>query len=727
MVRRPRLGQALDAGADAALTLVAAPVGYGKTTMVRAWCASSRAALAWVTLDTADNDPLRLWTYIATAVDRIREGLGRRALKRLRGSGLPIEVAVDELMNGIATFGRELVIVLDELHAVTYGECLASLRYAVERLPATARLIVITRADPDLGLATLRARGALVEVRAEELAFTMTEARELLITRGGLELDDEQIEVLRRRTAGWPAALYLATLWLRTVEDQRTAVLEFGGNHRYVAEYLSHEVLAALDADRCSFLLRVAVLGEFTAEMCNRVLGRSDSAAVLSELEDSNMFVMSLERREWFRVHPLFGEFATARLASAQPGAVVEIHRRAAAWLRSRGVFVGAVAHATAAADHQAVAEMLTEYHLAMIRSGRAATLLQLARTLPDDWLARYPELAGAAATAATMIGHHTLERRRLVRLAARGRLEHPGRFGAYAAAVLAMVRASGIDAGVSEAVRDGRRAVELAERGADEVLVAALASLARALYFAGELGEAWSVALRAVEHPDAAARTPDHALAQSTLALVAVELGRVASARVHAEQARARVGRISSSRSWLGANAAVAAGAVLAADGDLAGAEREFAHAEQFFRDHVATVHHARLLLRLADVRCLRGRLDEADATLREARDELAELGDSGAVPAKADEVERRLGQARSRASRGEVLEPLSEAELAVAQLLPTDLSARQIGARLYLSANTVRSHTRAIYRKLGVRSRDAAVARASVLGLLGEAHSPR
>ena len=442
---------------------------------------------------------------------------------------------------------------------------------------------------------------------------------------------------------------------------------------------------------------------------------------MLAELERSNMFVLRLERWEWFRVYSLFAQFAAARLAAVEPGAAVEIHRRAAGWLGAQGLVLEAIEHAAAAGDHEVVAELLSDYHLALIRNGSAGTLLRWVRTLPDESLMDHPELAVAAATAATMIGRLALERRRLLGLASRAKAERPERFGLYADAVMAMVRAAGVDTGVGEAVLEGRRAVELAQAGADEVLVAALASLARALYFAGELDEAWTAASRAVEHPDAARRAPGYALARSTLALVAADRGLLPSARGHAEKARAIVGGITSSRSWLGANAAVALGAVLAGEGDLAGGEREFAYAARFFGDEVATLYHARLLVRLADVRCRRGRLNEAAATLREAREALAELGDSGTVPLLAAEAERDLEQARRHASGGEILEAPSEAELAVLRLLATDLSARQIAAELFLSANTVRSHARAIYRKLGVRSREDGVARANALGLLG------
>ncbi len=727
MVRRPRLEHALEAGADAALTLVAAPAGYGKTTAVRVWAEHSGSALAWVTLDAGDNEPARLWTYVATAVDRIRNGLGRRAIRRLHGSATGVEAAVDEVMNAIAEFGQPVTLVLDDLQTVVDSECLASLRYAIERLPTMAHLVAITRADPALELARLRGRGALSEVRAHDLAFTPAEARELLVDRAGLELDDDQIEILLKRTEGWPAALYLAALWLRSVEDRDRAVREFGGGHRHVAEYLSHEVLASLDAERRSFLLRAAVLGSFTAELCDAVLDRSDSAATLAELEESNMFVLSLERREWYRVHALFAEFAAAQLGAVEPTVPQTIHRRAAEWLRGRGLVVEAIEHAAAADDLQVVAELLSEYHLAFIRNGRSGTLVRWAQTIPDELLIEHPDAAVGAATAALLVGGMTHERRRFLRLADRARAENPERFGAYEDCVTAMVRAAGLDGGVNEAVVEGYRAVELAQRGVDETLVAALSALARALYFAGDLDGARSAASRAIDHPDTARRAPGVAVAHAVLSVVAADRGRLATARDHAEAARAIVGRITSSRSWLGSAVAEALGTVLAAEGDLVGAEREFSTSERFLEDEIATVPHARLLIRLADIRCRRGRLDEAADTLGRAREKLAELRDSGTVPVFADEVAIELEKARSNASADEILELPSEAEVAVLLWLASDLSVREIGAQLYLSPNTVRSHVRSIYRKLRVGSRGEAVARAEGIGLLSGTQSPR
>ena len=303
---------------------------------------------------------------------------GSRTLRCLRHEPLAIEDALNELTNGIASFGQELVIVLDDAQTIKNRECLASIGHVIEHLPPNASLIMITREEPALGLAALRARGELTELRTRELAFTSVEARELLAGRADLGLDASQIELLRDRTEGWPAAMYVAALWLRSVDDPGQALLEFTGEHPYMAEYLRHEVLSALDSDRRSFLLRVAVLGCFTAELCDAVIGCSDSAQLLTELEESNMFVSKLEHGEWYRVHALFAEFAASRLESDEPGAVTRIHERAAGWLRSLGLYVEATTHAALAGDHEVVAEILCTYHSALIRNGRAGTLLRV-------------------------------------------------------------------------------------------------------------------------------------------------------------------------------------------------------------------------------------------------------------------------------------------------------------------------------------------------------------
>jgi LuxR family transcriptional regulator, maltose regulon positive regulatory protein len=726
-VPRPRILEALDGVHEAAAALVAAPPGYGKTTVVRTWCAQREAALVWVTLDATDNDPTRLWSYVATAADRIRNGLGRGALQRLMLPGGSIEFAVDELMNALGTFDRELVVVLDDLHEVTDIECLSTIDYALAHLPPSVHIVLVTRTDPGLELAALRAGGSLVEVRTDSLAFRADEARALLVERGEIDLGAGDIETLCRRTDGWPAALVLASVWLRGVDDPRQAVSEFGGEHRFVADYLSEVTLRTLADDTREFLLCASALGRFTAELCNDVLDRSDSASILKQLERSNLLVTRLERGGWYRVHPLFAEFARFRLASEAPDSEREINRRAAHWCLDRGLLVEAVEHAFAAEEYGIVANVLVENHHAFIRTGRSRTLLRYIRALPGSLISEHLELAVAAAVATTVVGRGALERRRYLQLVRRAQTAAPGRVSRYVETAAAVARALAIEPDIAGAVREGRHAVSLALAGEDDTAVVSLGACATALYFDGDLDDAWAMAMQAVEHPDIELRAPGHALARVPLALVALDREQLDAARVHAETAKSLVGDIGSSRSWLGAQAAAALGSVNAADGNLVQAEHELAHAERLFRDEVASVWHTWLLLLLARVRCRRGLLDGAESALASASAAIRELGEGGRLRALADEVEGEIVEAVTRARSGELLTPPSTAELTVLRLLATDLTAREIADQLYLSANTVRSHTRALYRKLGVSTRADAVARAVTLGLLEQTESRR
>jgi LuxR family maltose regulon positive regulatory protein len=578
-----------------------------------------------------------------------------------------------------------------------------------------------------LNLSRLRASGALAEVRASELAFTREEAHDLLVERGGLALDPDEVEVLRERTEGWPGALYLAALWLRGVEDPHDAVREFGGDHRFVADYLNHEILGSLDEVSRWFLLRTSVLGQFTAALCDSVFERSDASSRLEELEHSNLLIARLEHGGWFRVHPLFAEFAKCQLESHDAGAPMELHRRAALWFLDQGLVPEAVEHAAAAQDYELLATTISDHHLVVIRSGGDHTLVRWVKMLPDEKLVEHPELAMAAATAVSLTGPRTIERRRFLELAERGRRASPARFTPYVDAGIRMVRTFTFDRGVEASLVDGRRAVEIAEREADDVLVASLASLAHALYFAGDLVAASAEAQRALAHPEAERRPTAHAVARATLALADVDRGLLDGARAQAQKAKSLIGAIHSSRSWVGAVAYAASGSVHAAEGKLVEAERELVSAERYFHDELPTVHHSWLLLLLARVRCRRGHLNQSSDALGLALLELADLEDCGALPRLAFDVERELERASSRAYRGEALERPSGAELAVLRLLASELSARDIGGRLFLSANTIHTHTRAIYRKLGVNSRTEAVARATVLGLLDDAQSPR
>jgi LuxR family maltose regulon positive regulatory protein len=392
-LRRARLLEMLDGDGSSALTVFDAGVGYGKTTLVRSWCAERPEAVIWMTLDAAHDDPKRLWTHLATAIERLGDGLAGRALSSLAVRGAPIETAVDELMNGLVAFGRSVAIVLDDLHTVKGEASVRSVGHAIKRLPVNARLLVFTRSDPPIGLARLRARRALTEIRARELAFTVDEARKL-IAHEGIGLSSEGVEVLVERTEGWPAGLYLAALWLRELDDPDEGVRAFAGSARQVGDYLADEALSALEPKTRDFLLRTSVLGRFTPELCDAVLGRQDSSTVLAELARSNMFLVALDARgEWYRYHHLFGEVLQLEVGRE---VARELRRRAAGWCRSRGLVEDAIEYSAAAEDAQIVAELLLEHHLEFIWGGRLGEFLGWVRWLPPDLLLAHPLLAAA-------------------------------------------------------------------------------------------------------------------------------------------------------------------------------------------------------------------------------------------------------------------------------------------------------------------------------------------
>jgi LuxR family maltose regulon positive regulatory protein len=724
MLRRSRLLELVDGGGGAAFTVVDAPVGYGKTTLLRLWCIERPEAVIWMTLDAADDDPVRLWAHLATAVERLGEGLGARALTCLGVRGASVETAVDELMNDLVAYGRPVAIVLDDLHAVGSERSLGSIAHAIERLPANARVLASTRSEPAIRVARLRARGALVEIRARELAFTVDEARELIVHEG-IELSGESVELLVERTEGWPAGLYLAALWLRDIDDPDEGVRAFVGSARHVADYLTDEVLTAVAPETRDFLLRTSVLGRFTPELCDAVLGREDSAAVLAELARSNMFLVALDARgEWYRYHHLFGELLQLELGRED---ALVLRRRAAAWCRAHGLVDDAIEYAAAAGDAETVAELLVEHDREFVWGGRIEQFLGWVRWLPPELLLGYPSLPAAGAFAAAMLARPAIYVRQLLAIAEQARRERPQLWSPYDEAVVEVTRAALIERGdVSAAVEHARRAVAAARAGADVLSVGVLASLAQALFFAGDLDESRRIAMQAVERPDAPDVPDGYVVSLGLLALIDAEQGRTESAEAWAREAISFARTRFQTDLWTVSLAHLGLAVACMATGRLDQAEREALRGERLRRSPQPTVGHAHALLVLARVRVARSRLERAAGDLERAQRLLAEFPDPGRLPALAATVEQDLTNARANAGNRGIVEEPSAAELAVLQCLATGLSRREIGARLYISLNTVKTHTRELYRKLDAISRADAVARAESLGLLDLTESP-
>jgi LuxR family transcriptional regulator, maltose regulon positive regulatory protein len=718
MIRRSRLLKRLDGDGGAALTMVNAGVGYGKTTLVRTWCTERREPVIWVTLDRADDDPVRLWTHLATGVERLGPGLGSRALSCLAIAGAPIETAVDEVMNGLAEYDRPATIVLDDLHLVASEASLASIGHAIDRLPTNSRIVAATRTDPPIGLARLRARRALDEIRGRDLAFTVDETRELF-SREGIDLSGESVELLAERTEGWPAGLYLAALWVRDLDDPDGGVREFAGSARQVGDYLTDEVLKALAAETRDFLLRTSVMGRFTPALCDAVLERDDSAAILTELARANMFLVSLdERREWYRYHHLFADVLQLELGRE---AALDLRRRAAAWCRDNGLVEDAIEYAAAAHDSAMVADLLEEHHLEFMWGGRLRQFVAWMNWLEPEVLEQHPLLAASGLPVLALLLRPDVEVRRLLAVTERARERQPQLSSPYVEAAVEVGRAALIQNGdVGGAVEHGRRAVAAARAAGDVLTIGSLGALSQALFFSGGLEEARAVAEEAIERPEATARPFGYIASLGVLALVDAERGRVESAEAWAREALSHARLRFLGDSWAVSLAHLGLALACVTTGRLEEAEREALRGERLRRSPQPSVGHAHALLVLAQVQLVRSRLARAAATLQQAQRMIAEFSDAGRLPAMAATVEQGLAAARTAAGAREMTEGPSPAELAVLRGLAAGLSRRQIAEQLYISLNTVKSHTRELYRKLGVSSQAEAVARAEVLELL-------
>ncbi|NTU80662.1 MAG: AAA family ATPase, partial [Chloroflexales bacterium] len=346
LLRRDRLCALLDQGLAEPhrLTLISAPAGAGKTTLVTAWLQAlpGPARVAWLAVDARDNDPARFLGYLVAALQRVDPALGQRAQSLLGTPQLPpLPTIVAELINDLAALSAPILLVLDDYHAITSAPVHAALDHLIDYQPAALHLVIATREDPPLPLARLRARGQLTELRAQELGFTSEEARDFFQQALGLDLDAATVAGLAERTEGWAAGLHLAGLALQRQPDPQAFVATFTGTHRYIIEYLLDEVLRGLTPELRAFLGHTAVLARFNAELCQVVTGNPAAAAILAELERANLFVTALDDRHgWYRYHQLFAEALRATLA---PAAERAVQVAAARWFAAQGLLAEAI------------------------------------------------------------------------------------------------------------------------------------------------------------------------------------------------------------------------------------------------------------------------------------------------------------------------------------------------------------------------------------------------
>jgi LuxR family transcriptional regulator, maltose regulon positive regulatory protein len=720
LLPRAGLQSLLRSSLQAKLCLVAAPAGSGKTTLLAQWRAvAGGGRVAWVSLEESDNDPARFWSYLVAAVRTVEPEVGTVALEALGDPSVELErVVVASLVNDLATVGAPLVLVLDDYHLITNAICHQTLGLFLDHLPAAVHVVLSTRLDPPLPLARMRARGELAELRVGELHFTQEETAELLNGSMGLGLAAEEVARLAERTEGWAAGLVLAGLSLRGRPDSSGFIAAFSGGDRHVADYLVAEVLDRQPEEIRSFLLRTSVLERLSGPLCDAVLEAQGSAALLAELEASNLFVVPLDdRRRWYRYHELFADLLRLQLGTRQPGLFPELHRRAAAWHRRAGNIDEAIGHASAAGDLAEAGALIARHWAAHWLGGQRATVARWLDGLPEAAITADAPVALITAWSRGFQGASKQDTERWLAAAEDPSYVGPPPDGISSQAFgAALARATLIFDDVGRAVAAARRALELAGDQPAENSWAGSA-LGQTLYLSGRSAEARPRLEDLVSHVPASVQPYAVVTALAVLSLLAADKNDPAAASL-ARRAVATAHAEGVSFEPLSGTVYLALGRALARQGKLAEAEVQLGRALELFKVDSMGLHRTLALLVLASVRHGRGDLPGARALADQARELVEQSTDPGMLPALLEQTEEMLGSRPRRPVQMAV--PLTERELAVLRLLPTWLSTREIGRELYVSPNTVRSHVQAIYRKLQVNSRAEAVTQARQLGLL-------
>jgi LuxR family maltose regulon positive regulatory protein len=843
LVERPRLDERLLRKDGTGLTLVSAPAGFGKTTLVSAW-ASERAA--WVSLEESDREPVTFWTYVLTALDRSAPGVAEGALAVLQAGPAPIETILAGVLNELSVLPGEIDLVLDDYHLADGLGVSAGMTYLLDHLPPQLHLLISTRADPALPLARLRARGELVEVRAADLRFTLDEVGSYFT---GMGLSAEAIATLEERTEGWIAALGLAALSLRGRSDTTGFIDDFAGDDRYVVDYLVDEVLNRQPEQVRRFLLETCVVDRLTGSLCEAVTGQPGGTAMLESLERQNLFVVPLDdRRQWYRYHHLFADVLRARML-AERGDLAELHRRAGRWYEDTGDTVAAVSHAVAAGDVDHAADLIEPAVPAMQRDRQEATIRRWLDDIPDEIVGRRPVLAigfvGALMSSNEFSGVEErlqdIERQlagpadALVAVDRAEIARVPGAIWTYRAA-LDLV--AGNPAGTIE---HAAHALRLAVAGDDLTVSAASALAGLASWAGGDLESAQRGYTAAAAGLERIGHISDVLGCTVTLADLAITQGRLGQARATLERALELAGpglrgtsdmyvglsRIAWERNELDAATdylrraeelgvaadlpqnpyrwRLAMARIREAEGDLDGALKLLNEAIKVyvadFSPNVRplTAVRARLLIARGELLAAQDWADglagdisylheyeqvtlarlmlaqHADAVplLERLRAGAEAGGRTGSLieilvllavatrdPAPLERAlmlaepegyvrvfiaegapvlsllatlqRRRPGSTYLRtlvdaarrpthvSTPQSLLDPLSERELDVLRLLTSELDGPSIARELVVSLNTVRTHTKHIYTKLGVNNRRAAIRRAHQLGLL-------
>jgi len=708
-VERARLTKALEAAGDRRLTLVCAPAGYGKTTALTEWLAGSATRSVWVSLDAQDDDPRRLCAHLLAALDLLRPGAMDAAMRALRSGSDLLDTVVPLAVRRLRPWRKPTAIVLDDCHVLGAAawELVATL---LDVLPPSVRVVISARTPPPLELERTRAAGTLVELGPDELRFRPEECERLFNEALGLALDHEQLAAIEERVDGWAAGLSLVASSLPRERPDRDGFLRaFMRSEADVAEYLIEEVLDATDPRMRDFLCRTSILARMNGPLCAAVLDDPAAVELLEQVRCSNLFVTVLDADAgWLRYHHLFAALLERELRRTAPGLVPGLHGRASAWFEQEGLLEEAIDHASAAGDGHRAARLVYDGGVDLLVGARHTTVRSMLARIPEDRGVHGPfcEALDVLATGLAGTAGFELAYDRLVAL-------EPHRDAPGVARLIDQMRASAWLGRVGESVERGWAALErYPEPAAIQLSIAAM--LGETLWFAGE-----SAAARELLEPrvDSMIFRNSRAWALAALARVALDERDAEHAERRAHEALALADEIGGHTAFEYACAHQALGAALCAQGRLDEAHERLAFAHRITAKLPGSIQHALTLADQADLQLARGERERARASAAAARAIVDRYPDVGVLTDRIAAVEAALARRRGDELLGTAP---SAAELRILELLPGELTLREIGAELHVSLHTVKSHVGRLYRRLGATRRADAVDTARSRGII-------
>jgi LuxR family maltose regulon positive regulatory protein len=712
LVVRERLLARLRGARDVPVLAVAAPPGYGKTTLLSQWIERDGRPSGWLTVDDRDNDPALLLEYLAAALDRIEPSQVRDVVALMRGRRTVYDAALPAFQASLASMRVPFLLVIDDVHALTNPESLDIVAAAVDAIPAGSQIAVASRDIPRLPLGRLRATRRLQELGTDDLALDIGESAQLL-RLAGVPLLPADVQRLTERTEGWPAGLYLAALSIQAAGSTAAVHATFRGTDQFVTDFLRSELLSRLDPDDVTFLRRTSVLGELCGPLVDHALGTTGSASRLDALARSNLFVVPIDRnRVWYRYHTLFRELLAAELRDNDPELVPVLLGRTADWYEAQDAPEQALAVAFDAGDTARAARIVARIGLPAYWEGRFAAL--------RGWIARFGDAinqhpAAAVLGALTAILDGEPANAEWLLEAATGSAGD----AADAVPGLHTVKAIMLRDGLRQARADAERGLAAAPPG-QPLRALALLVLGTILDAQGEDEAAEAVLAEHTEGATGSAAAPGRSLALAFRARRALDRGDWTAAESFIKRARGLVATHHLGEySTTGVVAAVSARVAIShrdlghAAADLVDAQRlrpSMTYAAPMVAVY-ARVEMGRAYLALGDTAGARTMVAEADE-IRRVRPDL------GVVLGRLDDLRKRAAAAPVGHAAG--ASTLTPAELRLLPYLQTHLSYRDIGNRLGVTSNTIKTHAGGIFAKLDVSRRAEAVDKAREVGLL-------